>query len=515
MSLKSIFTKKTPLLWISLGLIFAVGLGIRFFDLFDYPLDFASTRQLHSALIARGMYYQQHPEFPEWQRTLAVAQWKQEAHPEPQLLERAVALTYNLIGGENLWVARVYSILFWVIGGIGLFMLARDLAGTAGGLIALVYFLVLPYGVLASRAFQPDPLMVTLLIFTLWAINRWHKKPGWTNAILAGLLGSLAIYVKSVAVFFVAGAWIGFLVGGMGIRRALRTRQVWAIGVLSVLPYLAYYVYGMYIAGFLGNEFGMRFFPSMWLSPTFYLTWISELSSVVGFEWFIVALLAVFLIKHKALRGMFIGLLIGYVVYGMTLPYHISTHDYYQLPLIPIVALGLGVAGQVLVDHLQGSRRWGYSAIVLVILGVTILKSWDVIVTLKRVNYTNEVTFWQTFGAQFEHDDKIVGLLQDYGYRLAYWGWVDTQSYMSSADFNLRTLAGQQVNTTDAFEQSIKGRDYFVVTMFDELKHQPELDRLLYSNYKIVKESDDYVIFDLHKPIGKESALAPATAALW
>jgi hypothetical protein len=38
---------------------------------------------------------------------------------------------------------------------------------------------------------------------------------------------------------------------------------------------------------------------------------------------------------------------------------------------------------------------------------------------------------------------------------------------------------------------------------------------LLYSNYTIVKESDDYVIFDLHKPIGKESALAPATAALW
>ena len=45
-------------LWITLGLLFTFGLGIRLYDLTDLPLDFHPTRQLGSAVIARGMYYQ-------------------------------------------------------------------------------------------------------------------------------------------------------------------------------------------------------------------------------------------------------------------------------------------------------------------------------------------------------------------------------------------------------------------------------------------------------------------------
>lgn len=36
--------------------IFAAGIGIRLYDLTDPPLDFHPARQIHSALMARGIY---------------------------------------------------------------------------------------------------------------------------------------------------------------------------------------------------------------------------------------------------------------------------------------------------------------------------------------------------------------------------------------------------------------------------------------------------------------------------
>ena len=44
--------------WAIIILAVVLGITVRFYDLTDAPLDFHPTRQLHSALIARGMYYE-------------------------------------------------------------------------------------------------------------------------------------------------------------------------------------------------------------------------------------------------------------------------------------------------------------------------------------------------------------------------------------------------------------------------------------------------------------------------
>ncbi|MCJ7624758.1 MAG: glycosyltransferase family 39 protein [Anaerolineaceae bacterium] len=496
---KPFLAPSKAILWVILVSIFSLGLLIRFYDLFDYPLDFHSPRQLHSAIIARGMYYQNLDEAEDWQREIAVQQWKSKPHIEPQLLERVVAITYRLVGSEVLWVARIYSILFWIVGGVGLFLLAKDIFGMDGAFISLIYYLILPYGAIASRSFQPDPLMVSLIIFTYLAMVRWHRNQTWRNAILAGLLGGGAIFVKSVAVFFVGGAWVGIILSGIGFRDALRSRKVWTIAGLTVLPYLCYHVYGVYISGFLKSEFSLRFFPQLWRDPIWYLRWNGELSSVVGFEWFLVALLGTFALKKAAHRGMFIGFWVGYFLYGMTLSYHIYTHDYYQLPLIPLVALGLGSCASIFFRNLSGSKKLMYPVIVGVILFAIILKAWDVRVALKRMDYQGEVAFWQNLGTEIGRDADIIGLTQDSGDRLAYFGWVDSEIWMASGDFNVRELAGQEFDMKILFEEEIADKDLFVVTLFNELESQPEL-QLLLSNYEIYKETDDYLIYDLKHP---------------
>lgn len=464
-------------------------------------MDFNSTRQLHSAIIARGMYYQNLDSAPAWQREIALRNWNAEPMVEPQIFERLVAMTYRLAGGEYVWIARVYSILFWLAGAIGLFLLARRLVGVDGALVGLAYFLVLPFAAIASRSFQPDPLMTALIVFALWAIVRWERQPAWKWVIAAGLLGGLAILIKAVAVFFIAGAFAGILLSGQRFKQLLRNRQVWVIGFLSVLPYAIYHVYGVYITGLLQSQFSLRFFPKLWIDPVFYLRWKSMISSTVRFEWLIVAFLATFLIKRPSHRGMLVGLWVGYLLFGLTLPYHISTHDYYQLPLVAVVALGLASAAGQLAERAQGPRLLLVPAVLGLLLFTLAVEAWDVRVTLKRLDYRQEHVFWEQLGKKLGENVAVVGLTQDYGFRLAYYGWVASENWPSSNDFNLQELAGNDADAVRLFKERTAGKDYFVITMLPELERQPMLGSLLYQHYAVVEETSDYVIFDLHHPL--------------
>src|SRR5512140_2166692 len=122
------FGKRNSII-VVLVLAILLGTGIRFFDLTDLPLDFAPTRQLFSALKARGMYYAILPAnapLPQgssaaapWQRAVAIQQWESSQVIEPEVIETITALTYRLVG-EHLWIARVYSSLFWVLAGVAL-----------------------------------------------------------------------------------------------------------------------------------------------------------------------------------------------------------------------------------------------------------------------------------------------------------------------------------------------------------------------------------------------------------
>ena len=72
-----------------------------------------------------------------------------------------------------MWVARIYSSLFWLIGGIFLFLLARDFVSFEGGLVSTAYYLIFPYAIIGSRSFQPDLLMIMLLLAFWWTFSRW------------------------------------------------------------------------------------------------------------------------------------------------------------------------------------------------------------------------------------------------------------------------------------------------------------------------------------------------------
>jgi hypothetical protein len=479
--------------------ILAAGVAIRLYDLNDAPLDFHAPRQMHSALIARGMYYATRTDIPDWQRERAIHQQQAEGLIEPQIMETLAAWSYRLVGSADLRIPRLLAIFFWTLGGIGLYLLGRRLVGKTGAILALFLYMLLQYGILASRSFQPDSLMVAAIAWAWWGMLGWQQRPTWKRAILAGLLGGLAIYVKSTAAFFVGGAWLGLSLAGLGLRSMLRSKAWWLTSALLVVPYAAYTLYGTLGLGLLQGQFSLRFFPQMWLDPVFYLQWLLKVESVIPLPWVVLAVLGIFSLPEKSARGLLAGAGLGYLVYGVLFSYYISTHDYYQLPVFPLVALGAGAALQRVLSFLQGPRWLAYAGVTAALAVFGLSQIYSAREALKSVDYNRQVARAEAISSFFSPDDKIVAIAQDYSTRLEYWGWLDVTNWFSLADINLRELGGQSFDLPAYFKQETAGKDFFLITDFAELDDQPQVKAMLAENYPVYRQGDDYLIYDLRE----------------
>jgi len=488
----------------SLWLLLLIGLAIRLYDLTDLPLDYHPNKQLRSAMMARGMYYADLPTAPEWQREMAFAQWRGMERLEPPILETVTAWTYRLVGGEHLWIGRLYASLLWVVGGIFLFLIARSLWDRDGALITVAYYLFLPYAVIASRSFQADPFMVAAALAGLWALLRWSSQPdpSWRTTIAAGLIAALAPFIKVLIVFSMLGALVGLLLATRGLRKSLRDAKAWTVLTLMLLPSVAYYLVGTYAAGELAGN-ATRFFPNLWVSLRFYLDW-SELATWVAGPIAISAGLLGLVVSSRRGRGVLLGLLIGYVLCGLVFAYHYTTHDYYHLALIPILALGIAPVASFIVRgavdntggraaHLLGLGVFA----VAIVFGMREARG-----RLAAHDFRAEVGYWEYLGELVGHSSNIVALSHDYGYRLEYYGWTLTRSWPGQADFRLAELQGSTPETSnDWIAGQLGGASYFLTTVLGELEGQPEVADYLRGHYPVYASGDDFIIYDLQHPL--------------
>jgi len=495
----SIFSQRSTRI-ISLVLLFVTAFAIRMYDLTDLPLDFHPTRQLLSAIKARAFYFETQPDgYSTRQLETGIQQAKLKTDAEPPIFEYIMAYTYRFTG-EQVWMARIYGSLFWMIGGIFLFTLVRDLVSFEGSLVSTAYYLLFPYTVIASRSFQPDPLMVFVTITFLWMFSSWTRFPTWTKTILAGLLGGFAIYIKFSTAFFVIGGALGLVLSRHTLRELLRNAQVWVLAILGTLPALAYLIYGVYIAGFLGEKFNGRFIPSLLLNPYNFLDWETNASIAAGGIFIMLGLLGFFFAKDKPLRSFLFGLWGAYLLYGLFFDYHVATHDYYHLPFIPIVAISLSPLGDAILARLaeSASSRWMRSAVFVILIFGMFSVVWGIRDQMKSVDYRPEAAMWAKIGDLLNHESTSIALTQDYGSRLQYYGWTTATIWPQSGDMYAASLRGIDLASEKSFSTAIGRKTYFLVTDFDELNKQPALKAKLLT-YPVYAEGEGYILYQLRE----------------
>jgi 4-amino-4-deoxy-L-arabinose transferase-like glycosyltransferase len=502
---KAAAKKSASILQVVLILLVAVaGIGIRLYDLQDPPLDFHPARQLRSAIIARAVYYRLDTTADAATRQLAQDLAQLEMY-EPPILENIVGFTYYLVHGEYVWIARIYNAIFWLLGGAAIFLLGRRLASWWAALLGTAWFFCLPFSVYASRSFQPEPWMVMWILLCAYALYVWSDRPGWKWAILAGLSGGMAILVKVVAGYFIAGMAIGVVLATLGLRSALRSRQVWSMAALMLLPAAVLYLVfnpsrsGEFFSFWTVSLSGLIF------TTNFYADWLVMMNYLVGLTNVVVALVGI-LLAERRYRWMLVGAWAGYVLYGLMFPYQYTTHEYYHLPLVGLTAMSLIPALDVVVKKIvEQAALWRLAA-----AGLFVFMAFYSLYVARSVLYVDSYAYepasWQRVGEAIPAGRSFVALTADYGMRLRYYGWrAIAVSWPSAGDLNLSALHGDApMQTEDYFNEVTAGKDYFLVTAFSELDAQPELKAILTTRYPLFVDGDGYAIYDLDHPLSQD-----------
>lgn len=464
-------------------------------------------------------------------------------------MENISVIGYRISGDEHLWIPRVLSSIFWTIGGIFIYLTACSLASRSAALFSAAFFVLLPYGISASRSFQPDPLMTMLIICGIYLILKHYESPSLLKLLSASIVSSLAMFLKPYSVFMLLGAFVSLSIYRHGLRKSMINRDMLIFSLLSIMPPAAYYISDLLTGSNLVKDHVQgSFFPHLLLEPYFWKDWLNILGQVFGYIPLLGGVAGIFMFNERMPKFMLTGLLISYILFGMMFTFHIHTHDYYQMQFIPVVALSLGPLGARLINFIPAIFRskkiaTAVAAVILVsalIIGVGVRQNGfkerkdniKLIASLIGINpqfnnfmtkdYKREVKAAEQIGEIVGHSTNTVFLTSDYGRSLTYHGelaglpWPISSSLKNREErkipipakeelYNphyllIRTYKSALFNTTSAPGGYIRYKpDYFIITAHEELEKQPDVKVFLYKNFPVFAQSEDYLIFDLRK----------------
>lgn len=505
-------SSRVYLAWVGAALMLLLGFGLRMYDLTDQPIDFHPTRQLRSAIVARGMYYKMLPDADPALREQAINYWYSTGQYEPSILEYLTARVYLMLDGENLWVARVINSIFWVLAGLALFDLARRATSPAAALLALAYFMVLPFAVQASRSFQPDPGMTMWIVLAAYTLYRWSEtatqpRKSWIWAILAGLTGGLAVFTKFPAAYMVGAAAVAMVLFTLGWKRFWRNPQVWLMAVIMVTPTLLFYLNRQGRASEYLDSWTIAL-SHLLLDPSLYVRWLNLVQNLMGMAALVAGLVGVVIARGRY-RWLLISLWIGYFLYGLFLPYQMYTHSYYHIQLISVIALSLAPLFELIIERVRigvdKPQRFWQALFVMIILVALVFTSWLSIAEFSREDYRSEPAHWENIASLLPSDGKIVALTQDYGYPLMYYGWRKVTLWPNRGERTLSSLRGSVKEFEQYLAKRIEGKSYFLITAFGQFNDQPDLKQALAERYPVFAEGDGYLIYDLEQPLNTSS----------
>ena len=542
------FSQKSALRLIVIGFLFIAALVIRLHNITAPPLDFAPGRQYFSANFARAYYFETSESIPEWRKQVSRATVQKQLSLEPRIMEHAAVLGYRIVGGEHLWVPRLLSSIFWVIGGAFLYLIAKKIVSIDAAIFSTAFYLFLPFGISASRSFQPDSLMVMMLLFSLFLILRYYEQTSISRLLIAANVSALAMFIIPLCLFLIFGAFISLAVyrrvmnrTGLyqGIWKSVLSKDFLIFTVVSLCPTIIYYGYGTFIArGDLYHHLQGTFFPQLLLELSFWKKWLIMIGRAIGYTALIGAIIGFFMFRQGYSKALLAGLYIGYFIYGIFATFHIKTHDYYQLQFIPVVALSLGPIGALAINQLR--KRWYVIALAAVFLTAVIGAGFytrhihlkDIYINYKSqlkvlgpiigVNpqfkdflfndFKREVRIAKEIGEIVGHSTRTIYLDSHNGVHLQFHGELYGSNFPKGCPEDPRER-GHIPKTEELFSanyfvvRDVKHRgkyikyipQYFIVTDFKMFDEKTVLKDFLIKNFPILVQNNDYLIFDLRK----------------
>ena len=476
--------KKNLLELIFVVFIFFLAFILRTYKIDNPVADCHSWRQSDTAAVARSFategfnlfYPRAHNYFK--QSTNDLENPNRYFLNEFPLYNAAVAGLYKIFGVEERY-ARLVSIFTSSLTGIFLYLLIKKYSSGAVAGLSAFFWAVLPYNIYYGRVIMPDPTFIFFSVLSLFLITCWLEKEKFWLMLLSALALALAMLVKPYAIFL--GLPIAYLIWRQYQFKAFKRLQIYLFALLSLLPFLAWrwhinqHPEGMFGSQWLINATNIRFKGA-------FFRWIifDRMNRLIfatgGFVLFFFGLVA----KRNKKEGLFfLSWLASVAAYIIYFAQGNVTHDYYQMPLVP-VGCYLMAKG---VEFLWGLgknfwQRLFNLSIAGVLVALMLAFGWYEVRGFFNINRWAIVKAGEAVDELTPKDARVIA---PYDRDPAFLYQTNRNGWSGLRDM-------------DELEQYIKdGATHYVSVNFDDLTNQ------LMQSCQVMQKTEEYVILDLQE----------------
>lgn len=220
-----------------------------------------------------------------------------------------------------------------------LYLIVKKYISPRASLFVAFFYAFLPYNIYFGRVILPDQLMVALMLGGIYFFDKWVENiKGSLFLILSILFTASAILIKPFVLFF--GLPFLYLVWSRFKLTFLKKWKLWAFIILAILPFILWRIWmqqypeGIPRSDWLFNGNGIRFKGAF-----FHWIFAERISHLIlgffGLPFVVIGLLA----KPKKEGWLFYLFIISVLVYLTVLATGNVQHDYYQILIIPTLAL--------------------------------------------------------------------------------------------------------------------------------------------------------------------------------
>src|SRR3989344_1043167 len=366
---------------------------------FDSPIaDWHSWRQADTSSVSREFvkhgFDLLHPKYHDLSKTPSgldnLEGYRFVEFPIFNILQAGGYVIFDYFSLEE-W-GRLVSIISSVITVLFIYLLCRMYLNSVTALVAGATYAFLPFSIYYVRVILPEPLMNMAIIcgiyfFALWAKSRFSLN-GYSLFwfVLSLIFTSSALLIKPFAIFFtlpmVAIAYVEY--GFLFLKKPI----IWIFLIAALVPLIFWRVWmsqfpsGIPASDWLFNGGGIRF-----KGAYFYWIYGERLAKLI-LGYFALTLLLLGIFKHK--NGhyflVFLSFLTSSLLYLTVVARGNVQHDYYQILILPTVAIFIG-RGVSLVSEIKGANRQIAKILILVSVVFSISLSWFYVRDYYNTNY--------------------------------------------------------------------------------------------------------------------------------
>lgn len=462
-------------------IITLVGFVARLYKINNPVADWHSFRQADTAAVARnfiksGFNFL----YPQSDSYTALSE-HQTPNPnryfinEFPLYNSLVAVVYRYLG-VNTTFARVVSDIFASFGIFFLYLLTKKLFSTKVAALASLFYAILPYNVYYGRVIMPEPIFICFSIISFYFLLLFVENQSLVKGLLFTVSFAIAMLVKPYAIFLYL-PFIYWVLVNHGLA-TFKKPLFYLSPILAVIPLLLWRYHislhpeASFASHWLLNQNNIRF------SGAFFRWLIFDRMNRLIFAsgGFVLLFFGITHSVQSKKGWLIVFWLLSVLTYFTVFAMGNVTHDYYQLPIVPVGSILVSLGFFSMID--QGKNFFqklvlGLLASALVLISLAF--GWFEVRGFYNINDPAIVEAGHRVDEITPPEAKVIA------------------PYQTSPSFLYQTNRYGWTTGGDIDKKITEGATYYVSTSYDDEA------RRLEKVYTLVEKNDRYLIIKLSK----------------